>query len=317
MNINKEKINLLRNKIISTLTPLVNKNYVLLDIPNHRNIGDTLIWEGEIEFLKSLPYNLLYTCNSFTYLHGGGNFGDVWRNTQEFRNNVVREKKNNKIIIFPQTVHYENNELLIEDSNLYNSHPDLTICARDTRSYEILKQNFHNCNILLLPDMAFCLNFENQISSKKTKKTLFLKRLDKEVNEKENTILNRIKNKSSLEIKDWPGFFENGTLKRRLQGYSILIETKLSKFFINSKILSPLVDDVYGLKRRDNKERLIKFGIDFINQYDEIYSTRLHGFILAILLGKEVSLIDNSYGKNSTFFESWIYDFQNVNLIKD
>ena len=46
----------LREKIQKELAPMVNNDYVYLDLPYHPNIGDTLIWEGTREFLNTLPY---------------------------------------------------------------------------------------------------------------------------------------------------------------------------------------------------------------------------------------------------------------------
>jgi exopolysaccharide biosynthesis predicted pyruvyltransferase EpsI len=38
-------------------------------------------------------------------LHGGGNFGDVWPGFQRFREQVIRESPNRRIIQLPQTIH--------------------------------------------------------------------------------------------------------------------------------------------------------------------------------------------------------------------
>lgn len=84
---NKILITSLREKIRDSLTPLITHDYVLLDLPYYDNIGDTLIWEGTREFLKTLPYKCLYYASkdSFRYrelppeaiilLSGGGQFG--------------------------------------------------------------------------------------------------------------------------------------------------------------------------------------------------------------------------------------------------
>lgn len=66
---NKILITSLREKIQDALTPLITHDYVLLDLPYYDNIGDTLIWEGTREFLKTLPYKCLYYASkdSFRY----------------------------------------------------------------------------------------------------------------------------------------------------------------------------------------------------------------------------------------------------------
>ena len=60
---------------------------------------------------------------------------------------------------------------------------------------------------------------------------------------------------------------------------------------------------------------MIKLGISFINEYNIIYATRLHSAILALILGKRVVMIDNSYGKNSCFYNTWLKDAENIELV--
>ena len=56
---NRDKILSYRDLIKKKLIPLINADYVLLDVPNHPNIGDNLIWEGELRFLEKVTiYNL-------------------------------------------------------------------------------------------------------------------------------------------------------------------------------------------------------------------------------------------------------------------
>ena len=62
-------------------------------------------------------------------------------------------------------------------------------------------------------------------------------------------------------------------------------------------------------------DRIERQSQNFINEYDEIYTTRLHGYILSVLLDKKVNLIDNSYGKNSTFYNTWMKEFENSSMI--
>lgn len=59
MNI-KEKKEQLMDLISSNLTPLIDNDYVYLDLPYYNNLGDTLIWEGTKNFLKALRYRCLY-----------------------------------------------------------------------------------------------------------------------------------------------------------------------------------------------------------------------------------------------------------------
>ena len=60
---NRDKILSYRDLIKKKLIPLINADYVLLDVPNHPNIGDNLIWEGELRFLENIHYKCIYSAN--------------------------------------------------------------------------------------------------------------------------------------------------------------------------------------------------------------------------------------------------------------
>ena len=54
-----------------------------------------------------------------------------------------------------------------------------------------------------------------------------------------------------------------------------------------------------------------------INSHTDIYTTRLHACILSILLRKEdITFFDNSYGKNSGFYDTWLTDCENVKMVR-
>ncbi|MHA6249627.1 polysaccharide pyruvyl transferase family protein [Pontibacter sp. CAU 1760] len=325
---NIENINKLRGIIYSNLDPIINQDYCLLDVPDHKNIGDNLIWEGELAYLKRLPYKMIYSSNLYLsdfgkigqeniiLLNGGGNFGDLYSIIQDFRIKVVEHFEKNKIIIFPITVHYDNLDNLIRDSRIFNDHFDITICARDTHSYSILKKYFYNNKILLIPDMAFCIDFTKHIKSSIENKVLLLKRKDKELNNSFD--LNLLIQKDDLrkiEVSDWPTF-NISRLDNLLEKIYVKIEINASKLFLKIPVLKQMVDPKYGLKSKINRSKYITTGVNFINQYNEIYTTRLHVFILGVLLNKKVHVIDNSYGKNKNFYTSWMQEFNNCELIE-
>ena len=110
----------------------------------------------------------------------GGNFGDLYRQHSEFRRIVIESYPRNKVIILPQTIFYEDKELISEDARFYVKYPNVTICAREKYSYDLLKAHFSN-PCLLVPDMAFFINLERYKLGKETDKVLYLKRIDKEL----------------------------------------------------------------------------------------------------------------------------------------
>jgi pyruvyl transferase EpsO len=239
-------------------------------------------------------------------LHGGGNFGDLWRIHQDFRLDILRQYPNNKIIIFPQTVHYDSKQLLSEDASIMAKHKNLTVCARDRMSYDILKQHFSN-NILLVPDMAFYIDmreWKKYIKPVIAGKLLFLRRTDHELdrNQKYDSV------SVNAEVHDWPTMETPAFIVRlfyKIQRLFYLIDEVLHTSFKN--LFSDFVFQRILCKYN------IRKGIEFISKYETVYTTRLHAGILAFMLDKPVTFFDNSYGKNRGVYDAWL---KNVETIK-
>ncbi len=308
-----EKISQLKKIIAELLTPLINSDYVLLDVPYYTNIGDTLIWEGTREFLKTLPHKCLYTASVETYkyrplpkntvilLQGGGNFGDLWRRHQELRQTVIKSYPNNRIIILPQTVFYNNNSVFAEDAKVLNSHKDLHICARDAKSLEYLKKAL-TCNLLLVPDMAFCISKRtlNKYRKEETEKALFLKRNDPELCE--YNFASYIKETGEqLHTGDW------STMEQQFK-----TKNYLDKLLWHKEHLGRIPDIYADWIFRPHQ---VKKGIEFVSQYKKVYTTRLHVAILSVLLDKKIVFFDNSYGKNRSFYETWLKDVEKLTFV--
>lgn len=303
---------------------LIINDYVLLDLPYHVNTGDLLIWQGELSFLKhEVKHKMLGYYNQSTFgfpklkedivilLHGGGNFGDVWRGSQEFRLEVIRRYPNNRIVIFPQSVYYSTDELANSDAEQFAKHHDVTICARDIVSYDYLKRFFTN-TLLCIPDMAFCIDkkfFEPNILEQ-TKENLFFKRTDHEFREVTVDFIN-----GEYDTCDWPGtenlsafikylFLSMVFIKRmRKKGKCGVTMAFILSWFIN-KIFMYIVRPLY-----------IKRGVRIISQYRNIYTTRLHGLILAHLLGKDIFIVSNNNGKLENYYNSWLQDCENIKIV--
>lgn len=308
----QELIQSLRNRISDSLDALIDNDYLYLELPYYSNIGDTLIWKGTEDYLCKLPYRCLYRCSFETFeyqevnpdviilLQGGGNFGDLYYNHNKFRNRILGLYPNNKIIILPQTVYYKSCNRLIHDVKIMSSHKNLYICARDTYSYEFLKE-FNFCkNILLLPDMAFCISesYLNRHRVPQSDRTLVFKRKDKETSKLSN--IEKLAGGES-ECRDWP-LYEDYDPRLRTLERLMYMEKKYVE--ANDYAVS-----IYMPAR-------VCEGIGFISKYKYVFSNRLHGSILSILLNIDVTLIDNSYGKNAQFYDTWLTNTQGIDVMR-
>ncbi len=306
------KIIQLRDVIVSTLSSLIDRDYYLLEVPYYTNIGDTLIWQGELDFLKSLPYTCkgMYSLETFPFwkripegslvlFQGGGNFGDLWTKHHDFKMNIVRKFPNCKFVFFPQTVWFNDEVNLKACAEFLSCQKDVTICARDTTSYEILKDNF-SCNILLVPDMAFCIDMSKWNKSLPAEKDLLLKRTDAEF--KSTPYIEELSSRNNLTVTDWPTMLSKHDW-----------QTKIMLKLIYSRLTKYAIADWYAYNYY--RKHLISSGVYLLASHKKIYTTRLHTAILGVLMNKDIEFLDNSYGKNKTFFDSWLNNCENVKFV--
>ena len=320
--LSNEKIIQLRHEINVQLFSLINDDYVYLDLPYYKNIGDTLIWEGTRCFLKQTPYKCLYSASLSTFynhkfseevvilLQGGGNFGDLYIDIHNFRKKIIEQYPNNKIIIFPQTAWYKETESIEKDEIFFARFPNVTMCARDDFSYAFMRKHFPANKVLLVPDMAFFVDFEKygHLSCAQTGRILFAKRLDWEL--KTDSIPRVVP--QNADICDWPTF-EAGVTKYAQVDYIV----GWLNFFANIKGIKPINRLIDLIRLHFYRPEYIKDCFRFINQYDVIYSTRLHIAIASAMMGKKVFIVDNLYGKNVNFYKTWLNDMENVKIISD
>ena len=309
---NNEKIEELRTLLFSTLLPLIDNNYILLDIPYYSNPGDTLIWEGTEQLLKNCPHKCLIKtaeeCFDFPrlkkqtviLLQGGGNWGDLWSRHQEFRMRVIENYKDNKIIVLPQSIHYENLNNWDTDVLKLKQHDNLHICVRDIPSFELLK----SANLkytYLLPDMAFCIQQNSLLKFVEPccgKKLLVMR------HDSESPKYDKLKidiNNPMLDVCDWP----------TMESYDH-VQLYFYRIYNRRKYGLHVLTDFYADKIL--RTHIVKTAVKFISKYEYIYTTRLHVAILSVLLNKSFTLIDNSYGKNFNLYKTWLTDLNTIRL---
>jgi len=294
---------------------------ILLGFPTYINIGDLLIWMGEINFLKKylnakkiLQANIYNGCinvlekcifnKDIIFLQGGGNWGDLWYEHQKYREDIITRFKDNKIIVFPQTIYYRNKEKLIKSGEIINAHSNLTILVRDKVSEVLAKEYYYNADIVLCPDMAFYFDLPKVKSKKNKNKMLFLCRRDKE----NAQIYSIYFDKDIYDIVDWIdilplitlvlsrlssalGSFWGRMTKLKIHYTVAIILYKISSFFF---ILKAWI--------------LIYKAIKIVKMYRHIVSSRMHGHILATMLRIDNTLLPNAYYKNEEFYRCWTVD---------
>lgn len=298
-------IETLRRRVEETLRPLLvaAERVALIDFPNHPNVGDSAIYLGELACLAALGVPLpRFVCDFATYdraelarrvgpagvilLHGGGNFGDLWPTAQELRENIVRSFPDNPIIQLPQTIHFERRDSLCRARAILNAHPNFTLLVRDRRSLEIAGSEFR-ARSLLCPDITFALGpLARPIPA--ARPLLWLLRTDKETRAEPPPM-------STEAPVDW--LEEPPTLLRELS-YRLMGATRRRRL---SQFARPLLARVYAPLARQRLQR----GLEMLASAEVVITDRLHGHILCLLLGIPHVILDNNYGKLSSFYQTW------------
>lgn len=302
----------LKELIRTQLKPLIDSDYVFLEIPFYVNPGDIAIWKGTIDFLSELPYKCLYTASlrscdlppitneTIILLQGGGNFGDLYPLNQQFRNSIIEQYPQNKIIVLPQTVHYNSARCVRQDVQLMRKHKRLVICARDNRSYKFLKQFHFADDIRLVPDMAFYNNMSDLLpgASDNPKPAVLIKRTDSEL-----LVSQELLNTESrqMDVCDWhllslsdsiTQAFEDKTANLKPRYYSDYNQFLTTVYFPHA----------------------LRISVEQLSPYRHIYCNRLHAAIISALLNKEITLFDNSYRKNKSFYDTWWKDERTIHF---
>ena len=90
------------------------------------------------------------------FLQGGGNFGDLWPRHQHFRESVLRQFPQKKIVQLPQSIFFKDPDKLATATTIINGHPNFTLMVRDRVADLTARQQF-TCQVVLTPDMAFMI----------------------------------------------------------------------------------------------------------------------------------------------------------------
>jgi pyruvyl transferase EpsO len=195
-------------------------------------------------------------------------------------------------VVLPQTVHFESQDRFLQSMERFRSHGNCHIFARDNRSLEILRRG-GIAQASAMPDMAQYLwgSLLPDLPPFYEEQPLRFVRRDKE--SKASAVLQG--GGGTAQTYDWPIIVSRSTDRyARLTLNAILAQCKLG-----------LHTQKYW-QWRPVQDRAIRDGIRLFSRYHGIYTNRLHGMILGLLLEREVCAFDNSYGKLSSYRDTWL-----------
>lgn len=274
-------------------TKLFYKNRIyILGTPIYGNLGDQAITLAEEKLLKDnfenwkiieiesiftqkhIKYIRKFIKDSLILINGGGFMGSLWIKEEEMVRTVVKNFPNNPIIIFPQTLLYEDNPDGIKELNkskeIYSNHKKLYIFSREKVTYDFIKENLPDCKTYLVPDIV-----------------LYLKEITKErFDYNQVTICMRNDKEKMFDDK------------------KIILDILKDNGYTDINITDTLVfNNVY----RINRKQMVYKKIYEFNKSKLIITDRLHGMIFAYLANTPCIVINSKSHKLKGVYE-WIKD---------
>ncbi|TIS59725.1 polysaccharide pyruvyl transferase family protein [Mesorhizobium sp.] len=272
----------------------------ILDFPDIRNCGDSAIWLGEMAYLKDRfgkrpayvsrmhdfsPEDLDRVMPTGPiFVHGGGNFGDLWITHQDFRERVLERFPERQIIQFPQSIHYKSQERAKESARIIGRHKNFVLLVRDEESKQFAEKHF-DCQVRLCPDMAFCIGELQPAASEFPVLAMLRADLEKSGDPDRSA-------HPDVPMEDW--ITESA---RRV---------RVSKALGAASALLALKPAEMRLRKLDAAaHNRFRRGIRQISRGRAIVTDRLHVHICSLLLGRPHAVLDNNYGKIRRFMAAF------------
>lgn len=281
----------------------VDRNIIwLLGTPEHPNMGDQLIAQEELNFIRAVLPDVKITeytdanlrWYNFTQLqkikpgqlvclHGGGNLGTLWEEHEALRQRLITSFSDNPIIIFPQSIFFSDDEAgraaLAHAKEVYCG-DNLTLFCRDKVSFDFAQEHF-SCRSVLVPDIVM---WRAQMPGHPTERYGALTLLRNDVERK---------------------FTDDDEAK---------INSVLSSKFdsiekADTRIVSPKI-------MPDMRPKKIEMMLDMVSSSECVVTDRMHGMVLCAITGTPCVAFANGYHKVEACF-NWLKDLGYISFIRD
>lgn len=278
-----------------------------LDCPDHVNVGDSMIALGAFTLLSRMDKTLAYVASLGTYdrervsalgddcaivIHGGGNFGDLWPRHQTFRERVLTDFPDRRIVQLPQTIHFADPMRREAAGGALRAHPHLHVLCRDEPS--LREAHALGLRASLSPDHALCL--PAMPSAAPRYPVVVLKRTDKEA----RADASDARFPASWMIRDW------------------LTNPPRPSIALDQALQHAVVRQVLPERTRRWLRRhllvsmaraRVAWGAQLVTEGRVLLTDRLHAHVLFCLAGRRHAFVDNSYGKLRAVYSAWTHRY--------
>lgn len=276
----------------------------LLDVPTHQNVGDSAIHLGTLAVLRRAGIEVCYACSIETYardtlaqqlgdgailLAGGGNLGDLWPLHQQLRERVLADFPDTQVIQLPQSLHFTDPAALARARAAFGAHRRLTILLRDARSLSAARGAF-DAPTALCPDLAFALGpLARPVAA--SAPVVWLARRDREAAPNANA--------GSHATFDWALEPPSPLSRMERMGHALTSAHPRLEPYAHGPLMR-----LGAIASR----RRVQAGCAMLAAGTTVITDRLHGHILSLLLGIPHAVLDNSYGKVRSFYDTWTHE---------
>ena len=280
------------------------KNVYLIGTPSHTNVGDNAIALAEYLFLEScgIPLRHIKEITEAEYetyeelivkalrgkrrlilLHGGGNMGNQWLQEELLRRRMMERLPKHRMVIFPQTFFYTKDDAGAAECRAsipyYDGRNGLTITARETLSFELMKGCYPHADVLLTPDIVLSAAPERLgVRSGLRNGVLFVLRSDGERNLTENDA------------------------------------DELMQVVLRSGMQYRVTDMITELPvEKEHRDVIVRQKLDEFSAAELVITDRLHAMVFAAVTGTPCVVLQNNNHKIAGTYE-WIRSLPYIRL---
>ncbi len=283
------------NQLSSVIASRVSRGepYALVDYPDYNNPGDAAIWLGTrivLEAVTGRVPDYVSTLKGFNavacvskigdgcvFLLGGGSFGSLYGKHHARRLAAISALPRNRIVQLPFSLAGLDGAVIAETRRVVRSHPGITLIARDRATLSKATALF-DVEILLAPDPAHAVTLK--APAPMTAETWLLRR-DQERDDEDAADV-------AGDRFDW---VDIGRLR---------LLNRLGKLGL---VLAPASACIAVMDRTAKLK--VTAAVNRLAIGERVVTDRLHGMILAQMIGRDVAVRDNATGKVSAYLETW------------
>ena len=291
---------------------------VFVNFPNIDNPGDSAIYAGTMRLLDRLQVEVSLALEPRAYrrnlirrvagergtilIQGGGNLGDLYRKQgqQSVRAKVLRDFPRARVVQLPQTMYFQEARWADRFATLCKAHENLTMMLRDRASIERAKAL--GIPAVACPDLAFGLGPRERAKLPELD-IAWLVRQDVEGKHGDGAL-------DGVSF-DWP----TGPQQRAgAAGAALARELAALRRRTEWAGRAPKRFEPAALRRATRlydsiANRRTALALELVAKGRVLVTDRLHGHLLACICGVPNVLLDNSYGKNRSVFDTWTHRY--------